>query len=447
MKHKIFYLLILLFVFAIRINAEEPKPGYTDWSTESSGDENEESAIQYGRQVPETWSPWSEEQSDSLDQRTKVDETRWYAFNAASSRRFFSGAGAKELYSWDFGEKKKVIYFYADIDTYVRESETNYEGPPLQLYCDGDLIASVGKHDVYRNWNPDINSYCRYMVLRMSDNSSNGRNRTSIVGTWVSTGVTLYSHVETWTDGRDWRFKTPYTRVYGSNPHIPTSRMVYSHPITYSITYYLDGGTPTKDLVKNYTVLDEFDLVPCIKLGYDFLYYCDQNGNKIEKINKGTYGNITLYAKYKRRLPVIYVGYTYFEVQDENMNSSEVIDQSNARAIDELEGDLSDKIIIKSIEYENKNKTVSYPDYLELDSEDTVNITFVVSNNVGGTAEVTRKFYILGKGKDNKDYKEGLQIYSRYIDEKYLYTLSDNSIWNTNGYKDKLYEAFSFMEG
>lgn len=446
MKRKILYILILLFAFTIHIKAEDPKPGYSDWSTESSGDKNEESTIQYGRQVPKTWSGWSEEQSNSLDQRTRIDETRWYAYNAILSYRYFDGAGAKVLHRWDFQEKKNIVFFFADIDTYKWEDETNYEGPPLQLYCDGQEIASVGKHDVLVNWNPDVNASCRYVVLRMSDNSSNGRNKTSIVGTWVSTGVTLYSHVETWTDGKDWRFNTPYTRIYGSDPQKPTSRTVYSHPITYTITYHLDGGTPTSDLIKNYTVLDEVNLVPCTKLGYDFLYYCDQNGNKIEKINKGEYGNITVYAKYKRRLPVIYVGYTYFEVQDENLSTSEVINLSNARAIDELEGDISDKIIIKSIKYDNKNKTVTYPDYLEVDSEDTINITFAVSNNVGGTAEVTRKFYILGKGKENKDYKEGLQIYSRYIDEEYLYTLSDNSVWRNNDYIDKLYEAFNFME-
>lgn len=46
--------------------------------------------------------------------------------------------------------------------------------------------------------------------------------------------------------------------------------------------------------------------------------------------------------------------------------------------------------------------------------------------------------------------KDGIQIdfniYDRYIDKNYLYTLEENSIWKSNDYKNKLNEAFEWLE-
>lgn len=446
MKYKILFIIVLVLISTFSIQAEAPKPGYTDWSTNPSGNEYEESVVQYGRRVPAQWSDWSETKPSTADQKSKEGQIKKYVNRSATNSLIYFNANAKTIYTWNFGQRSRVVYFYADVDTYVYPSLAYYEAPPLQLYCDNSLIASTGTHDVLKNWNPNVNTSCTTMQLRMSDNSSHGRNRTAIVGTWATTLGTLYSYVVSWTDGRDWRTTEPYTRVYGENAQIPTSRVVYSYPITYSITYHLDEGTPVSDLPKSYTVLDDVELPICTKRGYDFLGYYDSKGNLINEIKKGSYGNLVLYAKYKRRLPVLYVGYTYFDVGDINISSDDVIKQVNARAIDELEGDLSDKIVIKSIYYEQKNKIIEDPEYLELDSEDIVNITFSVSNNVGGEATVTRKFYILGKGKSNDDYVENVKIYSRFIDEEYLYTLDEYSVWNTNDYKNQLYKAFSFME-
>lgn len=447
MKYKLLFIVMLVFMFTTNIYADGPEPGYSDWSTEQSGNENEIKRTQYGRKIPKEWSEPSESKPGGLNWRSFEGNVKRYAHTTNGRTFLWYNASEKNLYTWYLSSESRVIYAYIDVDTWRSYDEAYYEGPVMRLYCDNVLVAQTERHDVLKNWNPDIDCRCNTLRLDMSDNNSNGRNRTAIVGTWITTISTLYQYPISWmVDESAWRFYTPYKRKYGSEPQYEISRKLYSYPLKYSINYELDGGTPTGDLTYNYTVLDKVTLPTCKKIGYDFLGYYDSNGRLYSEIKKGTYGNLTLYAKYKRRLPSLYVGYTYFDIQDTNISSSEVIERTNARAIDELEGDLTKNIVIKSITYENKNKTVNNPEYLELDSEDVVSVTYQVSNNVGGTAEVTRKFYILGKGKNNEEYTDNIEIYSRYIDKEYLYTLDEYSIWNTSDYKDQLYKAFSFME-
>lgn len=446
LKTIILFVGLFLFFFPVVAMCEEPLPGYSEWSPLPSGDKNEESAIQYGRKVPTKWSEWSETIPSSHDQKSMESGTRRYAFKSAENQVYFDSAKARTLYTWKFRESYHAVFFFADVDTYRWQDESKYQAPPLQLYCDGKMIASTGTHDVLVNWNPPIDTYCKTMELRMLDNDTDGRNTTSIVGTWVTTSTTLYSYVLEWSNGQDWRFNSQYSRIYGANPQVPTTRKVYSYPLTYTITYNLNGGTANGTLITSYTVLDDVSLPTCSKKGYDFLGFYDSSGNKVESIKKGTYGNISLHARYERRLPTLYIGYTYFDQEDTTISSSDVIKQVNARAIDELEGDITSKIIIKNIFYENKNKNVSYPDYLEIDSEDIIYISFSVTNNEGKTAVVNRKYYILGKGKESEEKIDDIEIYSRYIDEKYINTLDDNSIWNTPTYKSTLLEVFKDKE-
>ena len=274
----------------------------------------------------------------------------------------------------------------------------------------------------------------------MSSNPGNGRNSTIIVGTWATTTSKMYSYVTKWSDGQDWRFDTTYNRIYGENPQVPTQRTVYSHPIKYSINYNLDGGEFIGTPTYTYTINDEVKIPSAYKKGYDFLGFFDEYGNKVEKIEKGTYRDINLTARYDRKPPNIYVGYTTFEVDDTPIKIDDLVKRVNGKALDELDGDISDKIKISYITYDNGN-TVYNPNGLDISKKGSVLIEFYVENSGGKKASVTRKFYILGEGEDDKDYRESLSIYSRYISEEYLNTLDDNSIWNASEYKDELIEV------
>ena len=181
--------LICLLSLSFDVNAKDVKKGYSDWSEYPTNDPYEESTVQYGRKVPIEWSAWSTDNPSSFtrDYKSKDGDINHYAYNNVQNT--WHDVGPKTLYTCDFGYKSRVTYAYIDVDTY-KSPGINYQAPPMQLYCDGKEIASIGIHHELDNWNPKINHSCRYMELKMSDSSGDGRNRTTIVGTWVTTTST-----------------------------------------------------------------------------------------------------------------------------------------------------------------------------------------------------------------------------------------------------------------
>lgn len=446
---KIFKTLIfslsLIFILNTSVYASGELNGYSEWSEKKTGDKNEVTAIQYGRKLPLVWSDWSEVKSDSLYQKSMAGDTRHYSYDG--EQKTWKDSNAKELFTWDFKNPAKVTYFYADVDTYVSGSWTYYEGPPLQLYCDGSLVGSVGTHDAQRNWNPSINSSCRYLKLTMSSNNGHGRDRTSIVGTWATTTSTKYSHVLLWDNGNDWRFNDSYEELYGEDSQIPTQRVVYSHPITYQITYDLDGGQALGKFTYHYTVLDDVEIPKATKLGYEFVGWQDKDGTMYQRINKGTYKDLHLKAIYKRKDPTLYIGNHEFEQEDKTIKTKELIELVNAKAKDDLDGDITSKIVIESIKYVDDGISINNPSCLDLSKAQKVIIEFSVTNSGDKKIKEKKQFYILGKYEISESEDEDIKIYTRFIDEEYINSLNKDSIWKNDNYKELLDEAFEKMKG
>ncbi|MCQ2586534.1 MAG: InlB B-repeat-containing protein [Treponema sp.] len=72
-------------------------------------------------------------------------------------------------------------------------------------------------------------------------------------------------------------------------------------PVSYSITYNLNGGSNYYTNPKNFTIESQINLREASKDGYTFAgWYTDSNFiTKKESISKGTTGNVTLYAKWE----------------------------------------------------------------------------------------------------------------------------------------------------
>lgn len=443
---KIILISLILLVIPYKVVAEDSKPGYSEWSETPSGKDGEISAIQYGKILPIEWSYWSSVDPSGFtqDYKSKPGQNRFYAYD--NNLQSWQDVGAKSLFTWDFGYKANVVFAYLDVDTYRQSASVsdNYEAPPLQLLCDGQQVASTGVHDVLKNWNPRINVSCNYLELKMSANEGEGRNRTVIVGTWVATRSTQYAYVTKWGTGTGWRFTTPYERVYGSDPQKPTERTVYSYPLTYRITYNLNGGEFADDteVSTNFTVNDEVIIPTAYKKGYEFLGFYDENDNKLTKIEKGTCRNITLTAKYKRNPPVLYVGYTYFDKSDTPVLIDDLISRVNARAIDELDGDISSQIKVSSIVYEQDDSVSYNPDSLDISRAGRVYISFYVYNSENVIAQVQRRYYILDYGENIDDFDSDIKIYSRYIDEDFKNTLAKGSLWKDGDYAAALNKAY-----
>lgn len=441
MKKIVKLVILTLFILFNKnvIYGEDNLPGYSDWDLNETNEEGEISATQYGRKVPIEWSEYSYDYPSSKDMRTKDGGVKHYAYE--NQYKIWWDVDEKVLFTWDFGYSARVTFFYADVDTYYNIGYSNYEAPPLKLYCDGKEIASIGKHDHLENWSPSINTSCRYLELKMMSNYGDNRNRTSIVGTWATTGSTMYSYVTKWSEGRDWRFNNSYQRVYGENPQIPVTRTVYSRPIVYSINYDLDGGEFAGEPIYSYTVLHEVNLPKASKLGYEFLGWYDDNDKKIDYIPKGSYGNLNLHAKYKRKPPVLYIGYVTFKQSEEGLDIPKVLELVKASAMDELDKDISDNIKISYFEYDDQ-RVVENPEVLDISKKGYVYIEFYVVNSGDIKASIKRKYYILGDGEVIDPYSDNLKIYSRYISEDYLNTLAADSIWQNVDYLDELRKIF-----
>lgn len=73
-------------------------------------------------------------------------------------------------------------------------------------------------------------------------------------------------------------------------------------PISYSITYNLNGGTNASSNPLIYTIESSFNFADATKSGYQFVGWFDSNGNRITSISVGTTGALTLIANWTAQL-------------------------------------------------------------------------------------------------------------------------------------------------
>ncbi len=192
---------------------------------------------------------------------------------------------------------------------------------------------------------------------------------------------------------------------------------------TYKINYVLNGGTVENANPTEYTYETEtFNLNPASKLGYTFAgWYV--NNTKVEKIEKGTTGDITLTAQYTLNTYKINykfkVGETegYF-VEGENTNPTSFV------------------ITETPITLQDPTKTGYEFDHWELNGQKVTNITtigdktlyaiFTPSNNT----KYSVKAYL-----ENKDLVENvivLENYTLYEDSKKEYTYTATATTGVN---------------
>ena len=109
----------------------------------------------------------------------------------------------------------------------------------------------------------------------------------------------------------------------------------------------------------------------------------------------------------------------------------------NAKAYDEVDGDISDKVRIEKIEYEN-NVTVYNPLELNTSTKQFPIITYSVTNSHGLSTIEKKAYAIMDKYGDFIQEDEKVNVYTRFIDKNYLDDLSDESIWTNNSEYSRL---------
>ena len=447
----------LLFFVNVYADNDSDEDRYSEWSKEETGYPLEESKILYGYQYPIEWSEW--EDIDIGDPYTK-SEYRPFPTEIPKDKSEWKSRSKQTLYTWpetgEYVEPKKLLEWAIDIDAFYTGdySIKYYYEPKMELVCklpsDENVVVGTTPGRGGTKENMSINMYgkgeylCKKVTLNMIESiPDSGKyhyiNRIGTVSSSISFETLCFSHVIKWSEGTGWRETEPYIDTYGSDPIKAVEETYYRHPLYYYIDYELYGGSFTGEYPKKYYPEDTTYLVSPNKRGYEFIgFHIDDDfkDEVISKIVSGTRGDIKLYAEYKRVAPTIDVEQRYI-YEDDTIDSIKDL----ATAYDELDGDITDKIIVQSITYDDTGTTYYYPSTFDPYTSDTIHATYEVTNSSGIKEEKTVKLYILKDG-----VFVDLKIYDRYISKEFLNTLESNSIWNDSNYKKTLKDAIERLE-
>ena len=207
--------------------------------------------------------------------------------------------------------------------------------------------------------------------------------------------------------------------------------------ITYTITYYLYNGTNAVENPATYTVEDEITLATPTKTNRDFRGWYPtsaRNGTPVTTIQKGTTGNLNLYARWKA------TGANTFDIDDEGIGNlsdflNDVIDTSETDNAIAIAGDATtSELQTLSTAIKNKSQYIEELDLSEL------NVT---------------EFYNSGGGDSGTGFMNGLQNVKKVILPDSLKILSEGAFYScTNleevilneGLTDMLWSAFCYCD-
>lgn len=228
-------------------------------------------------------------------------------------------------YYIDLDLNKEKYYLFAQISSkiYWRSTSTLTTDKPASLYFYGD--SNYGDSSDKVNFTPDSKGRYRFTwnhldktikVERLYSVSYNGNNNTTGSAPETSyhlneTTVTIadntgnlsrigyeYAGWNTQADGKGTDYAHSSTITITSSDVILYAKW---HPITYTITYKLNGGTNNVNNPNSYTIESDVTLQNPTKEGYTFDGWYeteDFSGDKQTHIAKGTTGNKTYYAKW-----------------------------------------------------------------------------------------------------------------------------------------------------
>ncbi len=157
----------------------------------------------------------------------------------------------------------------------------------------------TGNFTIYAKWTPTNNT----ITYNLDGGTNDGSNPSSY--TIESSTITLQPATKDYYTFNGWYDNPGFTgsQVTQITSGSTTNVVLYAKftPISYSITYNLDGGINNESNPISYDVEDSFNLLAATKEGYTFGGWYDNSefsGTAITEVALGTHSNITLYAKF-----------------------------------------------------------------------------------------------------------------------------------------------------
>lgn len=204
-----------------------------------------------------------------------------------------------------------VLKAPADVDGYVFEgwfNDSSFTTPASQV-----IKGTTGDKTFYAKWTKKT-----YRIMYLADNNSQGAitDQFKEHGTPLTLDSAGYFNRKGYTQ-TGWATDTNGAKVYdfGATYEENAALTLYpswSSPIEYTITYVCDGCTNNAQNPETYTVLTSTGIkyASSVPEGYRFGgWFSDkQFTKKVTKIESGTIGDLTLYAKLNKIYKITYVG-------------------------------------------------------------------------------------------------------------------------------------------
>ena len=235
-----------------------------------------------------------------------------------------SGVGKFDVYVNGTASATGVGDYYTQIyygDTYEIKNITANAGYTYAGLNSGSLKGTMGAGNTSTNLKWTTNSY----TLTFNANGGSVSEASRSVKYKAAYG-TLPTPTRNYYTFAGW-----FTAASGGTQVSATTTMgaanttIYAHwtPVSYTITWNLNGGTQGSGQKTSYTVEDAFTFVNPSRTGYSFQGWYTESGftNKVTQITKGTTGNKTYYAKWTAN------NYTY-NIKNVNANTGAEISTS-----------------------------------------------------------------------------------------------------------------------
>lgn len=212
-----------------------------------------------------------------------------------------SGVGKFDVYVNGTASATGVGDYYTQIyygDTYEIKNITANAGYTYAGLNSGSLKGTMGAGNTSTNLKWTTNSYT--LTFNANGGSVSEASRSvkykAAYGT-LPTPTRNYYTFAGWFTAASGGTQVSNTTTMGA-----ANTTIYAHwtPVSYTITWNLNGGTQGSGQKTSYTVEDAFTFVNPSRTGYSFQGWYTESGftNKVTQITKGTTGNKTYYAKW-----------------------------------------------------------------------------------------------------------------------------------------------------
>lgn len=245
---------------------------------------------------------------------------------------------------------------------------------------------------------------------------------------WYASGS---NDINTFLDGTTYNSQTMKFTMPGYDVNLAVRATNNSYTINFDPDSGTGDMTPANAVYDVPVTLPENTFTRTTEAGTSTFLYWQFNGNTyvdntvVNNLTSDFNGNVTLTAVWDDT-PVITAQDRYFTVDDSQSGKITLEELlSTAKVVDDLDADITDKLIVKNYHPDNYN---------QFKSDGSVKIVYTVTDNSGNKAEVSVMAYIV----DTTAVEEEKNTYVRFIGPDYYKEsyenggLEENSIWRND---------------